>query len=159
MTAVNLMNESVELQKLLNFGVEGIDYEMKDGQLVKLADVPADKAYNIGVAWNITNKVLWETFYKQEAYDGYQEIVDDLTKNSIENPLVAFNFDSANVETEIANMADVEKSYQDLFRLGMFEDVEGTMKQYRADLKDAGYDKVKAEDDRQVKEFLADYNK
>ncbi len=159
MKAVNHMNESVELQKLLNFGVEGVDYEMKDNQLVKLADVPADKAYNIGVNWNITNKVLWETFYKQEAYDGYQEIVDDLTKNSIENPLSAFNFDTAAVETEVANLAEVAKSYKDLFSYGMFEDVEGTMKEYQAALKDAGYEKVKAEYNRQAKEFLATYNK
>ena len=132
---------------------------MKDNQLVKLADVPADKAYNIGVNWNITNKVLWETFYKQEAYDGYQEIVDDLTKNSIENPLSAFNFDTAAVETEIANLAEVAKSYKDLFSYGMFEDVEGTMKEYQAALKDAGYEKVKAEYNRQAKEFMATYNK
>ena len=40
----------------------------------------------------------------------------------------------------------------------MIEDVEAAVAEYRQKLKDAGYDKVKAEYDRQVKEFMATYN-
>ncbi len=152
---INHINESVELQKLLCFGVEGVDYEMKDGMLVKLSDVPKEKAFNIGTNWNMTNKVLWATFYKQEAYEGYDEILADLEKNSVENILSVFAFDNSAVETEVANISAVQKEFTNGFNYGLFEDVDAKMEEYRQALKDAGYDKVKAEYNRQAKEFLA----
>ena len=41
----------------------------------------------------------------------------------------------------------------------MVEDVEGAVEKFRADLKDAGYDTVKAEYDRQIAEFMSTYKK
>ena len=41
----------------------------------------------------------------------------------------------------------------------MNADVEATVSEYRQKLKDAGLDKVQAEYDRQIKEFMASYSK
>lgn len=155
---VNHIYESVELQKLLNFGVEGVDYEMKDGKLVALSDVPADKKMNVGCNWNMGNDLLRQTLVEVERYDGYQEIRADFEKNTVSHPLQAFTFNKSAVETEVANITAVSKEYSAI-RFGLMEDVEGTVAAYRAALKDAGYDKVKAEYDRQIKEFMAAYSK
>ena len=157
MEVVNHIFESVELQKLLNFGVEGIDYEMKDGKLYTIADVPADKKINLGCNWNMVNHLVQNQFVVADMYEGYREIIDDFEKNTIYHPLQAFVFDKSEVETEVTNMDAVNNEYKAL-NYGMYEDVEGTVAEYRAALKAAGYDKVKAEYDRQVKEFMATYN-
>ena len=155
---VNHIYDSADLQKLLNFGVEGVDYEMKDGKLTRIADVPADKKMNIGCNWNMSNDLIKQTFVEEERYEGYSEIRADFEKNTISHPLQAFTFDKTAVETEVANMTAVEKEYNAI-RYGLLEDVDTAVAEYRAALESAGYDKVKAEYDRQVKEFMATYNK
>ena len=158
MEVVNHIFESVELQKLLNFGVEGVDYEMKDGKLYTIADVPADKKMNIGCNWNMVNHLVQNQFVVSDMYEGYQEILNGFEKNTVYHPLQAFVFDKSEVETEVTNMSAVSKEYKAL-SYGMIADVESAVAEYRAALKSAGYDKVKAEYDRQVKEFMATYNK
>ena len=155
---VNHIYDSVDLQELLNYGVEGVDYEMQDGMLTVKSDVPADKKMNIGCNWNMSNDLLKNTFAKKEKYDGYAEIMADFEKNTVSHPLQAFTFNKSAVETEVANITAVSKEYGAI-RFGLMEDVEGTVAAYRAALKDAGYDKVKAEYDRQIKEFMAAYSK
>ena len=154
---VNHIYESVELQKLLNYGVEGVNYEMKDGKLYNIADVPADKKFDIGCNWNMRNSLLQDTFVVQEMFDGYKEICEDFKKNTVSHPLQAFTFDMTAVETEMANLTAVDKEYLAI-DYGMYADVNAAVAEYRQALKDAGYDKVKAEYDRQVKEFMATYN-
>ena len=155
---VNHIYDSVELQKLLNYGVEGVDYELQDGMLTVKSDVPADKKMNIGCHWNMSNDLLKNTFAKKEKYDGYAEIMADFEKNTVSHPLQAFTFNKSAVETEVANITAVSKEYGAI-RFGLMEDVEGTVAAYRAALKDAGYEKVQAEYDRQIKEFMAAYSK
>lgn len=155
---VNHIYESEELQKLLNYGIEGVDYEMKDGKLYVLPNVPADKKKNIGSVWNMNNSLLQSKFVVKEKYENYQEIWDDLEKNTVSHPLQAFTFDKSAVETETANVSAVQKEYQSL-SYGMNADVEATVEEYRKALKDAGYEAIKAEYDRQIKEFMATYNK
>ena len=158
MEVVNHIFESAELQKLLNFGVEGVDYEMKDGKLYTIADVPADKKMNLGCNWNMVNHLVQNQFVVADMYEGYQEILNGFEKNTVYHPLQAFVFDKSEVETEVTNMGAVSKEYKAL-TYGMIADVDAGVAEYRAALKSAGYDKVKAEYDRQVKEFMATYNK
>ena len=82
----------------------------------------------------------------------------DFEKNTVSHPLQAFSFDKSAVETEAANIVAVSKENNAL-SYGMLADVDGAVAQYRAALKDAGYEKVQAEYDRQIKEFMAAYSK
>ena len=91
-------------------------------------------------------------------YEGYDEIAADYEKYTFQNPMQALNLDRTAVETEVANISAVDKEYKSI-DYGMIADVDTAVAQYRQALKDAGYDKVKAEYDRQIKEFMATYNK
>lgn len=158
MQIVDFFYSSVDCQKLLNYGFEGINYEMKDGKVVVLSDVAKDKIHNIGCNWNMGNTLLMDKIDGNPQYDGYEEIMADYKAHTVVNPMQAFNFDKSAVENEVANMAAVDKNYSAIM-FGMIEDVEGAIEQWRQDLKDAGYEKVKAEYERQIKEFMASYNK
>lgn len=158
MQIVNYFNESEEMQKLLNYGFEGINYEMQDGKLVTLSDVPEDKQHNIGCNWNMSNSLFYNSVVKQDLYEGCAEIREAFEKNTVEHPLQAFTFDNSEVQNEVAQMTAVDKEYAAL-EYGLFEDVEKTVEAYRAALKAAGYEKVQAEYDRQIKEFMQNYNK
>lgn len=158
MQIVNYFNESEEMQKLLRYGFEGINYEMQDGKLVTLSDVPEDKKHDIGCNWNMGNSLFYDSVVKQDTYEGYAEIKEAFEKNTVEHPLQAFTFDNSEVQNEVAQMTAVSKEY-DALQYGLFEDVEKTVEAYRAALKAAGYEKVQAEYDRQIKEFMQNYNK
>lgn len=158
MQIVNYFNESEEMQKLLRYGFEGINYEMQDGKLVTLSDVPEDKKHNIGCNSNMGNSLIINSLVKQDTYEGYAEIKEAFEKNTVEHPLQAFTFDNSEVQNEVAQMTAVSKEYAAL-EYGLFEDVEKTVEAYRAALKAAGYEKVQAEYDRQIKEFMQNYNK
>lgn len=159
MQIVNYFNESEEMQKLLNYGFEGINYEMKDGKLVTLSDVPEDKKHNIGCTWNMYNSLIIDSLVKEDQYEGYAEIKEDFEKNIVEHPLQAFTLDSSEVQNELSQMAAVNKEYYNIIHYGLVEDVEKAVEEYRAALKAVGYEKVQAEYDRQIKEFMQNYNK
>lgn len=147
-----------DAQKLLIYGFEGDSYEVEDGYVVPLDGVSADKQHNLGCNWNMPNWYIQKTFVKQVQYTGYDEIYADMEAHVVENPLQAFVFDSSNVTTELANISAVV-SANNALNYGMVEDVEGAVEKFRADLKDAGYDTVKAEYDRQIAEFMSTYKK
>ena len=158
MQIVNFFYASEECQKLLSFGFEGINYDLKDGKVVTRTDVPTDQVHNIGCNWNMSNTLILDKINGNPRYESWAEIEDDYKKNTYENPLQAFNFDKTNVETEVANISALGTEYKSIV-YGMNADVEATVNEYRQKMKDAGFDKVQAEYDRQVKEYLASYSK
>ena len=131
---------------------------MKDGKVITRKDVPADQVHNIGCNWNMSNTLIINAIDGTPKYEGYDEIAADYEKNTFQNPMQAFNFDRTAVETEVANISAIETEYKSIV-YGMNADVEATVSEYRQKLKDAGLDKVQAEYDRQIKEFMATYNK
>ena len=158
MQIINFFYSSEECQKLLCWGFEGVNYDMKDGKVITRKDVPADQVHNIGCNWNMSNTLIINAIDGTPKYEGYDEIAADYEKNTFQNPMQAFNFDRTAVETEVANVSAIETEYKSIV-YGMNADVEATVSEYRQKLKDAGLDKVQAEYDRQIKEFMASYSK
>ena len=155
---IDYIYSSEDAQKLLGYGFEGDSYKMDGQYLVPIVDATGDKKHDLGCNWNTGNAAITDTFLRPSVYENYEEIYSDIKAHVIENPLQAFTFDSANVVTEVANMAGVIKNNNAL-NYGMVEDVEGAVEKFRSDLKEAGYEKVKAEYDRQIKEFMSTYKK
>lgn len=155
---IDYIYDTEDVQKLLMYGFEGDSYVVEDGYVVPLDGVSADKQHNLGCNWNMPNWHITRTLIKQVSYKGYDEIYADMKAHVMENPLQAFVFNNSDVITEVANIAAVV-SANNALNYGMVEDVEGAVEKFRADLKDAGYDTVKAEYDRQIAEFMSTYKK
>ena len=157
MQIINFLYESEECQKLICWGTEGINYDMKDGKVITRTGVSESQTHNPGCNWNMCNTLITNALDGVPKYAGYDEIAADYEKNTFQNPMQAFNFDRTAVETEVSNISAVGTEYKSIV-FGMNADVEATVNEYRQKLKDAGLDKVQAEYDRQIKEFMATYN-
>ena len=106
----------------------------------------------------MSNTMITKALDGTQKYEGYDEIAADYEKNTFQNPMQAFNFDRTAVEAEIANIGAIDTEYKSII-FGMNADVEATVNEYRQKLKDAGLDKVQAEYDRQIKEYMVSYSK
>ena len=152
MMVTNLFYGDPEYNHLLQYGIEGLNYEVNgDGKMVTL-DTDEANTYTPGCNWNYANTVIG--LPAVDNYPGYDDIMDILNAHRVEVPLQAFTLDRTNVKTEIANISAVMKENSAL-QYGMMEDVEAAVEQYRQELNTAGMQTVLDECNRQVADFIA----
>lgn len=72
-----------------------------------------------------------------------------------EHPLDGFSFDSSLVSTQYAAVDAAMGMYHTSLLNGLVEDVDATIKEYRAALETAGIKDILAELDKQINEYLA----
>ena len=157
--ALNYIYENPEANKLLQFGIEGQDYEVVDkndnGEQIKfLADDPNTLPYYtpFGVfgnrlAWPAVapasmdmNQILidWQAAIPQEKY----------------SPAVGYVFDAQSVSTEYSAVSAVITQYLSLINCGAMDPTE-SLPEFQSALKAAGIDSIIAENQRQVDEWAA----
>ncbi len=139
MMAMNLLQGDPRYNHLINYGIEGVNYEVTaDGRRVALQ---ADEAntYDPGCNWQFVNSVI--EIPQADLYTGIQEIKETFKANAIETPFSIFTFDKTGLETEVANVTAVFSEYTAL-EYGMVEDVEEAVEDFRKALDAAGMPKL-----------------
>lgn len=147
---LNLVNTDPKLITMLAYGIEGMHYtKMSDGR------VSFDKA-------------MRETYRPWKAGLGKQSIIplmEDEPSNFIDLfnnynnsakpvPILGFAFNADPVKTEIAALANVAAEYRDALNSGAVDPAE-KLPEFINKLKANGIDKVVAEAQRQLDEFMA----
>ncbi|GAA4488107.1 ABC transporter substrate-binding protein [Microbacterium panaciterrae] len=127
---------------LLNFGIEGTDYVMKDGKL----------GYPAG--YDATKDALGSNFWagRMDQYEPAKvtddpkakEIYSGLDKVARDYPYSTLIVDKSAIDPELAAMGSVLSEYIPQLEYGKFADPAAAIKEMRQKLKDAGYDDVKA---------------
>ena len=147
MEFLNLLNTDPKVMTLVNYGVEGVHYELEDG-LVNFTDKRSDyQPWTNGVG-NVTilpptvaqGDGWWDTF---KAYYGAAE----------EIPLLGFTYDNSEMETQVGNIGMVVSEYALGFCTGS-RDVETELPEFLQKLQDAGIDDVIADANAQLQAFL-----
>lgn len=148
MMFLNLLNTDPYLMTLLNYGVEGIHYELKDG-LVNFTEKRADyKPWTNGMG-NVTiltptadqGADFWEGF---KAYYG----------SAKEIPILGYSFDSSSVATEMGSVSNVVAEYMLAICTGSV-DPDEKLPEFLKKLEDNGINTVLEEANRQLDEFMA----
>lgn len=151
---LELLNTDKELYNLITFGVEGVHYQ-KVGE--NRVEISPDTKYTMGtVGWQFSNQFNAYLMPGQE--DDVWEETKELNNSARVSPLIGFNFDSTSVELELTNCYQAYMEYINSFIYGIFADDGEFEKQYAKFLQKleiAGSDKVIAEMQRQVDEWLA----
>ena len=148
MMFLNLLNTDPYLFTLLDFGVEGVHYNMVDGEAVFTEKRNDYMPWTNGMG-NVTQlppqkgqgKDFWNGF---KAYYG----------SAGEIPILGWALDASSLETEMGSLANVAAEYALALNTGTVDPAE-KLPQYIQKLKDNGIDKVVAEANRQLEEFLA----
>lgn len=137
--------------RLLQYGIEGEQYEIVDGYLEKPADF--DEAVDGGgfAGWAFSNS-KFQIPSKSEHPSRYDKIAE-WSENFISNPYNGFIFDSSNVASELSAISNVNSTIGIQLMLGKTEDVASAIEEYRSQLKKAGVDTVIEELKSQLASF------
>lgn len=146
----NLIYKNADLYNLLVFGIEGQDYTLTaNGRVNKIADTYKGTAWMMGNQFNalLTEKQeadIWERTAK--ANDAAQA-----------DALLGFVMDNSKIDVELAAITAICDEYDTVLRYGLVPANEIAAK--RAEMmnkcKSAGLDKVVAEYEKQINDFLS----
>lgn len=147
---MDLLAMDEELHNLVNYGIEGVHYVVKDGQYA-LPDGVETRTYG-GYSSVHENKDyrMNEVGY----YDEYDAKVAEFVDKGYLNPLTGFVIDTTAIATEVANMQAVWKQYAKSLSYGVLP-VDETLEEIKELMEAAGCEKVRKEVEAQLDAFLA----
>lgn len=147
---IDLLQNDKEIHDLTMYGVEGKHYEPVGDDRYKAGPAASDYTGFSNWGWNSPyNRV--DDSYPEEA----TKLGDAWDAQVYNFPLETFVFDDSAVKNEVANVGNVMLRYGIPLEYGLIEDLEKGRTDLIAQLKSAGMDKLQAELQAQVDEFLA----
>ncbi len=146
---LELFNTDEYFNNLINFGIEGVHYEKISDNQIKPG--PENEKYNPAIGWVFGNQFinyLWENEdpTKWEQFRTFNEA-------AVGTKTLGFIFDPTNVKNEIAACNNVWDQYVPSLETGTVDPAEYLPKALKA-FKDAGSDKIIAEKQKQLDEWL-----
>jgi putative aldouronate transport system substrate-binding protein len=150
--AYDLIRNNKEIYQLLNYGLEGVQYELKDGKrtLPQGYDDAKDSFYADFWGGRVDKfEVPSETTWDQLEETYYAEY-DKIKKPY---PYGQFVFDKTPVEAELTAITQVTGEMGPAIAYGKAGDPAAAVEKFRSKLKTAGYDKVLAELQKQLDEY------
>lgn len=142
------INTNPDLYNLIAFGIEGKHYTLEDGYV----QYKEDSLYNPGMTWRFGNQFN-AYLLPGQSKDTWEQTIK-FNEEADKTPLFGFAFNSDRVKTEMAQLSQIYSKYPSL-KTGA-EPVESYWERMKQELENANIDKVVAEAQRQIDEFLAD---
>ena len=155
MMVLDLLHTDAYLVNLINFGIEGKHYiQVGDGTITLPpgAGNRGDTGYGLDIWWEIGNAFLlklWDT----DLPDRWN-VMKEFNANTRRSVILGFNFDAANVDTEMAGVNNVWEQFRPLIVTGQ-GDTEGFVTEMFDKMKAAGLDKIVEEYNSQYQAFKA----
>ena len=147
---LNLLNTDPKVMTLLNYGVEGVHYNLNDAGEVEFTD-ERNNSYSV---W--TNGVGNVTILPPQKGQGsdFQQRFAEFYAGSKKLPIYGFTFDPTPVSKEIAAVANIKEAYALTLCTGA-ADVETVLPEFLQKMEDAGMQKIVDEANAQFQAFLA----
>jgi putative aldouronate transport system substrate-binding protein len=156
--AIDLLKYDKDINALTWYGVEGTHWQADGDKKYKTLDASANFPATNVCPWGWYNTEYARTSSDEPAI--VQEILNNWKKNdTVTNPLSSFSFDDSKLKNEMAAVGNVITQYGVPIDLGMEDDVDAAIKQYRTKLTEAGFDKILEECQKQAKAYVEQYNK
>ncbi|WP_150270689.1 ABC transporter substrate-binding protein [Paenibacillus tepidiphilus] len=150
MMVLNLLHTDKEINNLLVFGIKGVHYEVVSGDTIKATDKTPD--YNTGAAWMLGSQFL-NPVWESEAPDKWEQF-KAFNAQGKATVALGYNFDGSKMETEMAACKAVMDEFDTSLDTGTV-DPDTVLTKYAEKLKKAGVEKIIAEKQKQLDEFLA----
>lgn len=154
MKFLNLLATDAELETLINYGIEGTDYQvLEDGTLDYVNGQDASSVnYHLNIAQVLPNYFAMPT-WTGSLMDA-EEKAEEINNNAIASPAYGFIFDSTNVSNEVTACANVVQQYSNALECGSV-DPATVLPEFISALKEAGIDSIITEKQAQYEKFLA----
>lgn len=138
---VFLSYSTPELTDALVYGIEGKDYEIKDGRTTIKPDFWARFLGN--------SLITTPCFYEPQ---NRAELLQEQLEWETESPILGFYLDITKMKEDWVSVVLASWDHEALYS-GVSEDIEAEIEQARKDLKEAGLERVLEEIDRQLEEW------
>ncbi|ANE48654.1 hypothetical protein SY83_01990 [Paenibacillus swuensis] len=153
MQFLNLLYSDKYILNLLNWGIEGQHYVKKNGNMISYPEGVDSRTvgYNLNQSWmfgNQLNSYLWDN-EDPNLWTEYRRFNDEAERSKA----LGFVFNPDKVKTEIATCNLVDKEFTPAVYTGA-QDPSIILPMYMEKLKAAGADKVIAEKQRQLDEWI-----
>jgi putative aldouronate transport system substrate-binding protein len=147
----DLLRNDEELYRLFNYGIEGVQYEIKDGKRVRPEGYDETRDSFYSNFWG--GRMDKYEIPSDTVYENIGELYAEYDKVKKPYPYGRFVFDKTPIEAELAAMSQVTASQGPAIAYGQVSDPVQAVEKLRSDLKAAGFDKVMAEIQKQLDEF------
>ncbi|MCX7709344.1 MAG: extracellular solute-binding protein [Clostridia bacterium] len=154
---LELFNTDKYLNNLINFGIEGKHYTKKSENAIELIpgkDNGTSSGYSPGTGWMFGNQFLNYLFPQDNPMKW--DKIKAFNTAAQPSPLLGFKFNPEPVKVEIAALKNILNEDLPVLYTGS-ADPDQILGRMSKNMKDAGVDKVLAEMQKQVDEFLAFY--
>lgn len=154
---LELLNSDPVFYNMLSKGLEGVHWEWADEEALLIQPANgaasfADTGYNPNTDWMFGN--VFNAYYTDPTQVGAWPETAELNRQARPSPILGFTFDGSAVETELASVTAVIQEFGDPLGSGLV-DVDEGLERLQAALIDAGIERIQAEAQRQVDEWLA----
>lgn len=155
MKFLNEMYTDPDVVNLLDWGIDGRDYELQDDGTVDFPDgVTADNtAYGLNMDWFFGNQFLSHIWGKGRDTTIYKRLEEN-NKTAKKTPVMGFSYDSTKVSTELAAITNVISQYQPGLQCGTL-DPSTELDAFNQALYDAGLQNVIDEKQSQLDAWRA----
>jgi putative aldouronate transport system substrate-binding protein len=147
--AYDLIRNNAEIYHLINYGMEGVQYEIKDGKRTTPANYDETRDSFYSDFWGgrvdkleIPSEMTWDQI-EETLYAEFDKIKKPYAYGK-------FVFDKSPVEAELTAISQVTGELGPAITLGKVDDPVKAVEEFRAKLKQAGYEKVMAELQKQL---------
>ncbi|HHV13751.1 MAG TPA: ABC transporter substrate-binding protein [Clostridiales bacterium] len=155
MKFLNFAYTSFELNNLLIYGIENVHYKYvdKDNNIIDYADgLDANTTpYSPSLGW------AWFNQFKAAIWNGnspdYWNELAEFNAKAIKSGAMGYTFDSSNVKAEITTCTNITDKYVRALQAGVVDPKEA-LPQMNEELKKAGLDKIIAEKQVQIDEWV-----
>ena len=156
--ALDLLRYDKDIYELTWYGVEGTHWQADGDKQYKTLDATENFPVGNVCPWGWYSQKEHRKPSDQPAI--VQETIDKWKSDyTVTNPLAAFSFDDSKLKNEMSAVGNVITQYGVPLDLGMVQDVDTGIKEYREKLSEAGFDKILEECKTQVKTYMEEYNK
>lgn len=148
----DLIRNDEKVYRLVNYGIEGVQYQIKNGVRVRPQGYDETKHGFWSNFWGGRNDKL--ELPSDDEYLYVRNVVwKEYDKIAKEYPYTGFAFRKDPVQAELAALSNVTNTYGPAISFGKVKDPVKAVEEYRSKLKAAGYDKVLKEIQKQLLQY------
>jgi putative aldouronate transport system substrate-binding protein len=151
---LELLYTNTDLANLISYGIEGTHYAAQDGsKIIKYPDGVDATSVGYGSFIGPFGDASM-IYFREPLTDEFANTIDEfgITKAKA-SQYMSYTFDTSKVQTELAAVRSVISQYAPSLACGVIE-VEKTLAEFKEALKNAGMDKVIAENQSQLNTWL-----
>ncbi|MCL2352874.1 MAG: ABC transporter substrate-binding protein [Firmicutes bacterium] len=146
---INLINTDKDFYNTVCFGIKDKHYTFVDANHISI--IP-NSGYTPNASWKMGYQ--FNAFLLQGQGDDTWEKTKQLNDNSVKSPILGIFFNTDDIRTELTQIDKVQKEYLDAYVNTGVKDPAEYWEQYKADMQQAGIDKVLQAYQQQIDAFL-----